>query len=149
MSSHSVLMFLLEKAVAYKKKKLGLHPKINNNASLPSAPKVDGEQEKNANESIKEKQNAERRKYAERKQSAPVRRFIRSSIRKQLWQRAEACCEHVDKNSQKRCDSRFALEEDHIHPIALGGSNELENLQLLCRAHNSRRSFETFGVFRN
>ncbi|MFS4457736.1 HNH endonuclease [Bdellovibrio sp. HCB2-146] len=132
MSNNSVLIFLLEKAVAHKKKKLGLQIKANNNAPLPLAPKVEGGQEKSG----------------KRKQGAPLRHPIRSSIRKQLWRRAEACCEHVDRNTQKRCDSTFALEEDHIRPVALGGSNELVNLQLLCRAHNSRPAIETFGIFR-
>ncbi|MBS1971239.1 MAG: HNH endonuclease [Bdellovibrionales bacterium] len=120
-SNGSVLVFLLEKAVQYKKKKLGLletTPKDKTNAAPPpSAPKV-----------------------------VAQRKYIKVSIKKAIWQRAEACCEYQDPQSQKRCRSKQALELDHINPVALGGNDDLGNLQLLCRAHNSRRAVKTFGV---
>jgi 5-methylcytosine-specific restriction endonuclease McrA len=86
-----------------------------NNAPLPSAAKVKVE---------------------------PLRKYISIRIKRQIWQRAQAQCEHLDHKTNQRCKSRFALEADHIEAIALGGSNELENLRLLCRAHNSRRAAE-------
>lgn len=121
MSNHSVLTFLLEKAVAHKKKKLGLIPKQTNNAPPPSAPKVKAPQQ---------------------------RKPVNAMSRRLLWQRANGCCEYLDNNTKSRCNSKFALEEDHIQPVALGGTNDLTNLQLLCREHNSRRSIKTFGVYR-
>jgi 5-methylcytosine-specific restriction endonuclease McrA len=125
-SSHSVLVFLLEKAVQHKKKKLGLLPTPSkDNASLPLAPKVDTS-----------------------RNIMKQRHSLKISIKKKIWQRAQACCEHQDSKTNARCTSRYALEIDHIKPIALGGSNEIENLQLLCRSHNSRRSVETFGLFK-
>lgn len=30
----------------------------------------------------------------------------------------------------------FGLKYDHIRPIALGGQSNLENIRLVCRAHN-------------
>jgi hypothetical protein len=37
------------------------------------------------------------------------------------------------------CGSVSDLTVDHIHPVALGGTNELSNLQTLCRTCNSRK----------
>ena len=59
-------------------------------------------------------------------------------IDRQLYQRAGSRCEHVDENGV-RCSRRFHLQKDHIIPWALGGSDDLENLQLLCRPHNLRK----------
>jgi hypothetical protein len=125
LSNQSVLIFLLNKAVQQKKKKLGLIEKTSQkpNALLPSA----------ANEKSKGK--IEKR-----------RKPLTAAVKKLVWKRANACCEHVDAKSKARCPSRFALETDHIIAVALGGSDDLENLQLLCRAHNSRRSIKTFGL---
>ncbi|WP_445291973.1 HNH endonuclease [Bdellovibrio sp. BCCA] len=63
-----------------------------------------------------------------------------------LWQRAQGCCEHIDSKSKRRCSSKYALEIDHTKPVALAGESNIENLTLLCQAHNSRRSIKTFGV---
>ena len=60
-------------------------------------------------------------------------------IDRALWQRANSQCEHVEENGI-RCTRRFHLQKDHIIPWSLGGSDDLENLQLLCRAHNLRKS---------
>jgi len=120
LSNQRVLMFLLEKAVQFKKKKLGLIEtkfKSSNNAPLPRAPQV-------------------------KKQRTPITIIVK----RQVWKRANACCEHIDAKSKERCSSNFALETDHVLPLALGGTNDLDNLQLLCRAHNSRRSVKTFGI---
>jgi hypothetical protein len=73
------------------------------------------------------------------------RKPLTAKAKRIVWKRANACCEHIDSESKARCTSKFALETDHIIAVALGGSNELDNLQLLCRAHNSRRSIKTFG----
>lgn len=39
------------------------------------------------------------------------------------------------------CGASENLTVDHIIPIARGGTNDLENLQLLCRKHNSQKSY--------
>jgi hypothetical protein len=123
-SAHSVLLFLLEKAIHHKKKKHGLvKSALKNNAALPSAPNVNI-------------------------QTTKQRRPIKISVKKKIWQRAEACCEHRNPNTQERCPSKFALEIDHLQPLALGGADDPENLRLLCRAHNSRRAVKTFGVYK-
>lgn len=45
-----------------------------------------------------------------------------------------------------RCEARTNLHVDHIHPYALGGGNEAENLRVLCAAHNGRLAERTFGA---
>lgn len=137
----AILVFLLEKAVHHKKKKLGLlengkpsqakDTKPTNAARLPSAPKVTED------------------KMAETTTSTrtPQRKYIKAALKKHIWQRAKACCEYQDPHNQKRCTSKWALELDHIQPVALGGSEDLANLRLLCRVHNSRRAVKTFRPY--
>ena len=78
----------------------------------------------------------------------PRRKPLPASVRKIIWQKAKACCEYTDIKRGIRCQSRFALEPDHIIPLALGGTDDVNNLQLLCRAHNSRRAIQTFGIYK-
>jgi hypothetical protein len=54
-------------------------------------------------------------------------------------------CSYVDPKTGKNCDSTYFLEMDHVTPVALGGTNDLKNLRLYCRAHNQRASVKIFG----
>jgi len=137
----SVLTFLLSKAVQHKKKQKGLIPKQKSNESPPSAQKVNAEIEVNAEPKVSAV--SEKVKLVK----TPLRKATKASTEKLVWKRAEACCEQV-VGEGKKCGSKYALEIDHVVPVALGGTDELENLQLLCRAHNSRRAVKTFGVYR-
>lgn len=60
-----------------------------------------------------------------------------ASLKREVWNRAGGKCEV--------CDSRFALEYDHLVPFALGGKTTFENLRLLCRNCNQRESIKVFG----
>jgi len=87
-SDGAILNFLLEKIVNQKKKKLGLSEKkeaTTINAPLPSAPKV--------------------------KQQ---RAHIPIVTQRKVWARANSCCEHKDIKSHTRCNSKHALEIDHV-----------------------------------
>ena len=44
--------------------------------------------------------------------------------------------QYKDKITGKTCESKWRLTIDHIIPVWAGGSNEPENLRILCRAHN-------------
>jgi hypothetical protein len=133
-SNITVLNYLLKKAVKDKEKKLGIAADskkvtITNNAPPPMSSKV-------------------ARKDKNIKTPAPQRKPLPVSVRRFVWQRANSCCEHFDQKMKIRCNSKFALQPDHIIPLALGGADEVNNLQLLCRVHNSRRAVKTFGVIR-
>jgi 5-methylcytosine-specific restriction endonuclease McrA len=66
-------------------------------------------------------------------------------IRKKLSDAANSCCEFIDELTSRRCSSRFGLEIDHVVPLGRGGSNDISNLRLLCRAHNLLLARRWFG----
>ncbi len=55
-------------------------------------------------------------------------RAIPALVRRAVWRR--------DRGQCRQCGSRGFLQIDHIVPWSLGGSNDLQNLQLLCGVHN-------------
>ena len=68
--------------------------------------------------------------------SGHIEADIPSSIRRQVWLKAKGQCTYVDQQTGRQCVSRHALEIDHLHGFAKGGKSTLENLTLLCAAHN-------------
>ncbi len=52
------------------------------------------------------------------------------------------------QNKCEICKSTFALEVDHKKPKAMGGSDDLANLRLLCRTCNQRQAIEKLGLQR-
>ena len=66
-------------------------------------------------------------------------RSIPAAVKREVWRRDQGCCTFVDRDSGRRCGSRFFLEMDHIVPVAVGGGAELGNLVLRCAAHHRYR----------
>lgn len=65
--------------------------------------------------------------------------------KKKFVLRRDRCCQYEDPITKKQCGSRWNLQIDHIEPRWAGGSNELENLRLLCALHNRSRYREQAG----
>ena len=82
----------------------------------------------------------ERKKHgrakAPRKVSRGLRhsRYISPEIRRRVWARDGGRCTFV--GSAGRCAETSLLEFHHIHPFALGGPTDENNITLRCRAHN-------------
>jgi 5-methylcytosine-specific restriction endonuclease McrA len=51
----------------------------------------------------------------------------------------------VLRETNIRCQEKRGLEFDHIKPFALGGTNDVKNIRLLCRNCNQREAFKVFG----
>jgi hypothetical protein len=66
-------------------------------------------------------------------------RYVPKQIHQDVWSNWERGCDHVLQNGE-RCGSRRSLETDHIIEFAEGGTNDRENLRLVCGAHNRYRS---------
>ena len=60
------------------------------------------------------------------------REAISEDVRRFVFQRDGGQCQ--------KCGSRELLQFDHVIPVALGGSSEPENLQLLCATCNREKS---------
>jgi 5-methylcytosine-specific restriction endonuclease McrA len=71
-------------------------------------------------------------------------RHVPAATRRVVWARDGGCCTFSDA-SGRRCCERSGLEIHHEHAFALGGSTTVENLRLLCRAHNAFFAERDFG----
>ena len=58
-------------------------------------------------------------------------RTIPAQVRRAVWRR--------DRGQCRKCGSRAFIQIDHIVPWSLGGSSDLQNLQLLCGVHNRQK----------
>jgi hypothetical protein len=74
------------------------------------------------------------------------KRYIPLSIRRIVLKQAGYSCEFTDING-KKCTRRSNLHLDHKTPFAWGGSNNIDNLQVLCAAHNWRKAEVQQGVW--
>jgi hypothetical protein len=61
----------------------------------------------------------------------PSPRYIPSEVRLRVWHRDGGVC--------KNCGATDDLEFDHIIPVAKGGSNMENNIELLCKHCNSKK----------
>jgi hypothetical protein len=65
-------------------------------------------------------------------------RFIPAKIKREVWRKHQSQCVN--------CKSTFALEIDHVQPVAMGGTSEIENLRLTCRSCNQRAARKKLGA---
>jgi hypothetical protein len=74
----------------------------------------------------------------------PDSRHIPRTLAKQVWDRDGSQCTFVD-SAGRRCRERRFLTLEHRHPFALGGLPTVDNLCLLCKAHNAHTARQVFG----
>lgn len=86
----------------------------------------------------------EQQKSRQQGLTQPGSRYVPVEVDRAVWQRDRAQCTFVDREG-RRCSERHFLTIEHCQPFALGGSPTIENLCLLCRAHNLARAREVFG----
>lgn len=71
-------------------------------------------------------------------------RHIPSAMREEVASRDGEQCTFVSDQGH-RCESRHALQYDHIVPLAQGGVTRVDNLRLLCPAHNQYEADRRLG----
>lgn len=71
------------------------------------------------------------------------RSYLPLNLKRSLMKNAEHTCQYIDKSTGRKCDSKYQLQVDHIHPLAKGGSDIEINLQILCRTHNHLKGSHT------
>jgi hypothetical protein len=70
---------------------------------------------------------------------------ISLQTKRNLWKKYDSKCSYKDPRTGKKCNSSYFLEIEHITPKAKGGTNNIENLKLYCRAHNQLSAIQQFG----
>jgi 5-methylcytosine-specific restriction endonuclease McrA len=71
-------------------------------------------------------------------------RYVPVALRRAIWKRDLGRCTFKDARGH-RCRERAGLEIHHEHAFAFGGASSLDNLRLLCRAHNALLAERDFG----
>ena len=69
-----------------------------------------------------------------------VSRYIPADVKRAVWLRDGGRC------TAPGCVSAQYIHYDHRIPFALGGASTVENLRLLCAAHNRRAAENAFGL---
>jgi 5-methylcytosine-specific restriction endonuclease McrA len=87
---------------------------------------------------------SEDRSLAQREKGKPDGRYIPSALRREVYERDGGECSFVSKSGTKCC-SRRDLEFHHIVPFARDGAMTLDNLCLMCRAHNALLAERDYG----
>ncbi len=80
-----------------------------------------------------------------KKNHSTTSRYIPANIKREVWQNAQGRCSYVSATGQ-RCSSQYALEYDHINPLAHGEKTEAQNIRLLCKNHSTPEQAWNTGV---
>jgi hypothetical protein len=92
----------------------------------------------------------ERQKYAATTRAGKARpcsskRTIPAAVKRAVRERDGERCAFVSEDG-RRCEARTLLEFDHQEPVARGGAATVENVRLVCRAHNQYAAECAFGA---
>jgi 5-methylcytosine-specific restriction endonuclease McrA len=91
---------------------------------------------------IRRKRGADKKR--KRRPQKPGSRHVAVEVADAVWQRDGSQCTFVDA-AGRRCSERRFLTLEHEHPHARNGPSTVENLSLLCAAHNARSARKVFG----
>ena len=72
-------------------------------------------------------------------------RHVPAAVKRAVRERDGDRCAFVSESGQ-RCTARSRLELDHIEPVARGGESTVENVRLVCAAHNQHAAERAFGL---
>ncbi len=72
-------------------------------------------------------------------------RYIPNKIKLEVWKKANSQCQFISPETQRKCMSTHRLQIEHKIPYSMGGTHEIENLSLLCAAHNAHMAIELLG----
>ena len=75
------------------------------------------------------------RQTLEEANTSPNSRHIPAAVRRTVWERDRGRCTFVVEDG-RRCKEQNQLEFHHQRPFARGGDHSVDNVALLCRAHN-------------
>ena len=106
---------------------------------------IQGNAERESN--IKIQSNIERQSNIKALASATPtsKRYIPRQLKRYIWKRDGGGCTYEDPTTKIKCNSSFLMQIDHKIPLALGGKTEVNNLRLLCAAHNRLAAIQEFG----
>jgi hypothetical protein len=69
---------------------------------------------------------------------------VTNATRREVFERDGLRCTYVAEDGH-HCEATAFLELDHVEPKARGGSNDVRNLRVRCRAHNQFWAEQAFG----
>jgi hypothetical protein len=90
---------------------------------------------------------AKRRGLVERPRQKPrpsKPEHVPAHVFREVWRRDGGRCQWKLANGEI-CGCTRHLQLDHVKPLALGGTSTVENLRILCRAHNLEAARLVFG----
>ena len=127
--SNKTDVFMQSKEVFNKKPQKTSTVKIDKQTRSNKAGIFDKESRKTSTVTMKQKINNNQK-------CLKPKRYISSKVRHHVWMRDQGRCTYVCPKTKRRCASDHLLQIDHIKPFSLGGTNEADNLRLLCANHN-------------
>jgi hypothetical protein len=72
-------------------------------------------------------------------------RYIPAKVKRAVWARDQGQCSYVGPDGL-RCDSKYALQYEHVIPFGKRGKSTFENLKLLCVSHNQFSAIQAYGL---
>jgi hypothetical protein len=76
--------------------------------------------------------------------TSPSSRHIPAAVRRAVRKRDGDRCRYVDGQG-RRCSERHRLEYHHLYPFGFGGDHRLQNISLVCAAHNAYLAKHDYG----